>query len=174
MKIDAWRALTIVVLGALFLYFATCTARAAETRLTWEPPTTYCDGTPLDGIASYRILWGPHNEVVPDGTVKEYRVFGLTPGNWWFSVAAVDTHGTEGIFATAYRAVKPEEFVAAATTAYTLVKKRDGLIMLPVGTVPLGTVCLAAHNANGYYVVPRASVTFTGNVKPEVVFATCG
>ena len=45
--------------------------------------------------------------------------------------------------------------------------------MLPVGTAPAGTQCDTTQSVNGYYVVPRAAVIWSGTIKPPVVVASC-
>jgi len=60
---------------------------------------------------------------------------------------------------------------------YTSVKRTDRLVMLPVGTVPGDTVCIATEGviAGGvtYYAVPRAAVRWSGSVQPDAVYALC-
>lgn len=53
----AQRYMWALILGllALFLYEA---AFAAKLKVTWVPPTTNTDGTPLKDLASYHIEWG--------------------------------------------------------------------------------------------------------------------
>jgi hypothetical protein len=61
-----------------------------------------------------------------------------------------------------------------STIAYMLIAGADTYSVLIVGSVPLGTPCDATKNLLGtYYVIPRASVTFTGALKPVAVLGAC-
>lgn len=56
-----------------------------------------------------------------------------------------------------------------------LVPGVDTYAPLLIGSIPLGTRCDATKALLGFYVVPRASVTYTGAVKkPPVVVGRCG
>jgi hypothetical protein len=63
--------------------------------LTWQPPTTYTDGSTLQ-IAGYRVYWGTsqnnlNNSVsLQGGGLSSYVVDQLTPGTWYFAVSALD------------------------------------------------------------------------------------
>ncbi len=70
-----------------------------DVTLTWEPPTTNADGTPLNDLAGYRVYFGPgsgnyiyKNDV---GNVTLCTIGGLTQGTWCFAVTAYDTSGNE-------------------------------------------------------------------------------
>jgi hypothetical protein len=75
------------------------TATGSAT-LTWMPPTTYTDGSPLQ-IAGYRVYWGTsrnnlnNSRNVPTG-LSSYVVDQLTPGTWYFAISALDAAQLEG------------------------------------------------------------------------------
>jgi hypothetical protein len=60
--------------------------------------------------------------------------------------------------------------------AFTVEKIENGFVTLPVGTVPVGTPCIDDVNmtVNGYRVVPREAVIWSGSIQPPVVVAACG
>jgi hypothetical protein len=66
-----------------------------SAMLTWQPPTTYTDGSSLQ-IAGYRVYWGTsqnnlNNSVnLQGGGLSSYVVDQLTPGTWYFAVSALD------------------------------------------------------------------------------------
>jgi hypothetical protein len=66
-----------------------------------------------------------------------------------------------------------QAFGTFETIVYNLVKRTNGFIFVAVGTVPLNTPCDLAQSVNGYNVVPVASVTWSGTVRPVVVVARC-
>jgi hypothetical protein len=164
----------VLILAAVVVgYFVLLAAKAfaGQATLTWVPPTQNCDGTPLTNLTGYALLYGQGKAQLPLSP-QSYVVKGLTPGEWWFTIAAV-TPTAQSQFISVSKTIVPGEFAAVGGPALTLVKKQDGFLLLPVGTVPAGTVCMADQTINGYYVVPRAAVTWSGTVKPDVVVAQC-
>jgi hypothetical protein len=77
------------------------------------------------------------------------------------------------VFAPA-KPMPPSGLTVTELVAYTVVKQKDRFVMLPVGTIPGSTECDTSQSVNGYYVVPRSVVTWSGSVKPDVVVAKCG
>lgn len=148
-------------------------ARAGTAELTWEIPRTYCDGTPMATPDDYTFTYGQKKETLSPGTLVNHTVSGLTPGFWWFSLAA-NVGEDQSQFVTVEKEVLPEDFKTISTTVYTFVKAEDRIIILPVGTVALGTQCDFGLSVNGKYVVPRSAVTWSGSTRPVVVVADCG
>ena len=76
------------------------TAPGAAT-LTWTPPTTHTDGTALSNLAGFHVYFGQQvaaltNRIdVTNATVATSIVSNLTPGTWYFAVAAYDGTGAE-------------------------------------------------------------------------------
>ncbi len=70
-----------------------------DVTLTWEPPITNADGTPLTDLAGYRVYFGPGsgNYIYKNnvGDVTICTIGGLTRGTWCFVVTAYDTAGNE-------------------------------------------------------------------------------
>ncbi len=73
----------------------TVTLRNAE--LTWTAPTKNVDGSPAN-LTGFKVYWGPGSRnytqsanVSGAGTTSYTTA--LTPGTWYFAVAAVDASG---------------------------------------------------------------------------------
>ena len=70
--------------------------------LRWESPPSKLDGSPLDDLAGYRILYGrnsedlDHSVLISDPTITSYEIASLAPGIWYFAVVAVNSSGLEG------------------------------------------------------------------------------
>ncbi len=66
-----------------------------SATLTWDPPTTNADGTPLTDLAGYKIYYGtsPDNYtvVINVGNVTIYRIDNMPLGTYYFAVTAYDT-----------------------------------------------------------------------------------
>lgn len=159
-----------------------------SAELTWTAPTQNTDGSTLTDLSGYRIYYGTSatnlNQVLTltNAGLVSYVVPSLTAGTWYFEMTALagpspyreSTH-TNQVSKEVLQANPnpPTDLRVSSTVAYTLVKQRDRMVMLPVGTVPANTDCIRDQTANGYFAVPYASVTFSGSVKPEIVFAQC-
>lgn len=67
--------------------------------------------------------------------------------------------------------------VVTTTTAYDYIKTPNAFALLPVGTVPLGTLCDGQQGlwkaGQMYFVVPLSKVTITASIQPQTVVAIC-
>ncbi len=77
-------------------------AGAGVASLQWERPPSKMDGSPLDDLAGYRILYG-HDSADLDQSVlignpatTAYEFTTLESGIWYFAVVAVNAGGLEG------------------------------------------------------------------------------
>jgi len=70
--------------------------------LQWEKPPSKMDGSPLDDLAGYRILYGHDSSdldksvLIGDPATTSYEFTTLESGIWYFSVVAVNAGGLEG------------------------------------------------------------------------------
>jgi len=80
---------------------------AGYATLNWEAPVTKVNGSPLDDLAGYRIMYGRSADdldrsVFIDGAqVRSYEFAELEGGIWYFAVVAVNANGLEGPPSTA-------------------------------------------------------------------------
>jgi hypothetical protein len=65
-----------------------------EALLSWTPPTTNADGTPITGLTGYVISYGTSAaalaRTVAVGLVSSHIFAGLAAGTWYFSIKAVN------------------------------------------------------------------------------------
>lgn len=99
--------------------------------VSWKPPYTNVDGTPLTDLAGFEIFYGPGTEVaqatqmveiqVPGATA--YRIAGLAAGHWVFGVKAYNAAGTRSVMSNiaVHESTGPD--VAAKTLERTIVVK---------------------------------------------------
>lgn len=173
------------------LLLAPLVAFAGTATLTCTPPTTNTDGSTLTNLAGYRFYAGTS----PTALVSAAQVANpancaitltsLAPATWYFGVKAYNSAGVESALSNvisktidtpAPPAPNPPSgltVTVSSLTVYTVIKRVDRFVMLPVGTAPPNTQCDASQQINGYFVVPRAKVTFSGDVQPDVVVAQC-
>lgn len=183
------------ILTLVLILFSVNIFAADTAKVSWTGPTQDTNNNPLTGataIVKYQVFHSTSpitasSGVTPvevDATVNNYT-FTLEGGDngllYYFRVKAChstlcsdfSSEATKFIAADIVPPLPPGDLTVSDTTAYTVVKQRDKFVMLPVGTVPNGTKCISDQTINGFYVVPRATVTWSGTVKPEVVVALC-
>jgi hypothetical protein len=61
----------------------------------------------------------------------------------------------------------------ADTFVYEISQTANVIVLIPVGTVPEGTLCDGTMDVNGHYLVLRELVSWIGSARPPVVFAKC-
>jgi hypothetical protein len=78
--------------------------------LTWTPPTTNTDGSPLT-LTGYKVYWGtsqgnyPNSRQIPPG-VASHVVEPLTPATWYFVVTALSATGESAYSNVASKVVR--------------------------------------------------------------------
>lgn len=76
-------------------------ASTGSATLSWLPPTMRVDGSPLLGLAGYRIRYGtslgsyPNTLVVPNGGVTSAVIGNLPSATYYFVISAYDSVGLE-------------------------------------------------------------------------------
>jgi len=191
------------VLNETTTFTITCKWLSTETNaiLSWDPVTTYTDGSPLTSLGGYRIFKSDQSATLGLSTpiqvskdILTYTFENLTGTNY-FAVKSFDienlesgysnvvskTIGEKTLTASITAIIKEDEPVPPSApvlrvsepTAYTIVKRPNAFVLLPVGTIPLGTTCMEEQSVNGYYAVPRELVVWSGSIKPDVVVAQC-
>lgn len=161
--------------------------------LTWDHPAAYTNGDELslEQIANTMVLWSrdsadaatiaasPENELVP-GPAATATICGFDPGPVNFVARTLVASGEISapsnvagkVFAQPAPAA-PENLSTSDPIVYAVVMSRNRLALVQVGTIAPDVPCDATQDVNGRNVVPRESVEWFGNVRPEVVVAEC-
>lgn len=188
-------------IGILLLaYVAAPCALAGSALLSWTHPTQNTDGSTIpvtgpDALASTRAQWfqcssatatwpATPQQATVNYPASTYTVQDIGAGLWCFRVLSVNNGGVASDpSAVGTKTILPATpnpptgLTVTDTVAFTSIKARDRTVMLPVGTVPGSTACDAQESivAAGiaYHAVPRSAVTFSGTVRPELVWARC-
>lgn len=77
-------------------------AGAGVASLQWELPPSKVDGSPLDDLAGFRILYGhdsadlDRSVLISNPATTSYEFSTLGTGVWYFAVVAVNAGGLEG------------------------------------------------------------------------------
>ena len=119
-----------VVLGGIFLMTAPVGAGVLDA--SWTAPTQNTDGSPLTGLASYRVYYGTTDSpcrassflqvaspatTPPPGQVVSVRLRQLLTGTrYYVAVSAVDTTGGESLCSASASAVAQMSYAVSPTT----------------------------------------------------------
>ncbi|MBI5755919.1 MAG: fibronectin type III domain-containing protein [Nitrospirae bacterium] len=95
------RGVISIIIFFLFTFLLlTSSAHAGQAVLTWDPPTTNTDGTPLTDLAGYKIYYGMssggYGTSIDTGNVTTYTISGLTEKvTYYFAATTYNTYGNE-------------------------------------------------------------------------------
>jgi hypothetical protein len=76
-------------------------ATPGAATVSWSPPTSFEDGTPIANLAGYRVVYGQSSTElsqsvsIPDPAITSTSIEGLTRGTWYFAVKAYTTASVE-------------------------------------------------------------------------------
>ena len=88
--------------AVLIILIFPCMATAASVTLNWNPPVFSCDGSTLDDLAGYIIMWGSnpggpypnlHNVDDPNATSATVNVGSVENITLYFVSVSVDSSG---------------------------------------------------------------------------------
>lgn len=182
----------IILLTSIVTYaFSNVVISQDQTAtLSWTAPTERTDGTPLEDLAGFKIYWGveegeyTHSATIETPNASSYVVTGLERGTtYYFAATAFDSEGLESDFsnvATKTTGGIPGSFPNSPTNlvvtqnnvVYTIVQSRNRIVLVPAGTVPVGTPCDYTQEVNGKFLVQVELVDWV-SARPETAFAEC-
>ena len=144
-----------------------------ETVIYWS----IC--TPEDTVTITEGLEKTIPTTVP-GQAESTQIIVTTPGRWCFvGVHRNNSDAESRLSNVAFRTVMvvplpPQNLTVEATTVYYVIQRTNRFVLLPVGTIPVGTTCSNTQYVNGYFAVDRNLVNWTSSTQPLVVVAQCG
>jgi len=86
---------------APFAISVTSSQTTGSATLSWQPPTSNTDGSPLTNLAGYVVRYGTAPDALDIGVrinnpgLVTYVVSDLTPATWYFQVVAYNSVGVE-------------------------------------------------------------------------------
>ena len=80
--------------------FGSATVRVLVANLSWVPPTENIDGTPLNDLSGYSVLWGTEsrnysNSLDISDPAQTSVDIGVNIGTYFFAMKAIDSAGVE-------------------------------------------------------------------------------
>lgn len=179
----------------------TCESGKNWSRVSWRAPTLRTDETPIpetgtDSLGGFTLQYA--NSVagldtvpvvirIEDKNITEYFIQNQANDTYYYRVNAFLVNGLTSAWSstvtntiayafaesTAEVTVTDALGVTIETSAYRLVMRNNGFVLVAVGTVPLNTPCDITQTLLGMNVVPTSEVTWLGTVRPIVVVARC-
>jgi hypothetical protein len=80
---------------------STTASSTGTATLSWSAPTENVDGTPITGLAGYRVYYGTSADALTESidvagaTTTTYVINDLSPGTYYFTVTAYNAQGIE-------------------------------------------------------------------------------
>jgi len=98
-----WKYLNIWIIFCLIFLLNASAGIAADTTLTWDPPTLNEDGSALEDLDGYILYFGTasdtYTQSIDVNNVTTYELTGLTIGaTYYFAMTAYDTSGNESTY----------------------------------------------------------------------------
>ncbi len=156
---------TLSAISATANYTLTCSWGGDRARLDWTAPVTNTDGTVINNLSGFRILYGTSSSTldrslaVNDVTARTATVTSLTPGNWYFAVRAVNSLRLESDNSNvAQLAVSPA--TASASTTITVTATTPPPTEPPPPTQPPPTGTLVTDYRQVYDVTRRSDGSY--------------
>src|SRR4030042_3961897 len=159
--------LTLLTLSLVFLLSAG-KAYPGQATLSWDPPTTNADGTPLTDLSGYKVYHGAtsgnYSQIIDVSNVTTYTVANLTAGlTYYFAATAYDALGNESGYSNEVSKTIP------STQQYTLnitkVGTGSGTVTSSPAGINCGNDCTETYNAGNVVTLnatPNTNSTFTG------------
>lgn len=161
----------IVFFFCLWLVLLCAPVWAEDVVLDWTNPTEQesCQAagpTTIDGVNIWQLV------ATVDSPLETFTLPDMPPGEYTFAATAFNASGESRLSGKTLKTVSA--FVSVELTVFYPVAQPNGILMLGIGTVPLGTPCNADIEVNGHYPVDRALVNWAGTAEPLLVVAKCG
>jgi len=162
---------------------------ALAIEVCWDAPTENVDGSQITALPlSYQIYWGQvsrnytETPIPLNPTIAAFGCYEWSPpaGTYYIAITAIDSNGEESAYSnevvkTQPAGPLPPVVITQDQTVFNVIKQPNRFVLLPIGTVPSGTVCDPNQSVNGYGAVPTDAVVWSpgSTVRPVVVVARC-
>ena len=103
MRNSGFERLYIGFLLCLIILFSVTDLFGGTVQLSWYPPVTNADGSPINDLGGYRIYYGTtsrdYSNYIDVGNVTTYQISNLTDGRtYYFAATSYDTSKNESIY----------------------------------------------------------------------------
>lgn len=194
----------IATINATTSFTLTCSwsgSGGGSATIRWNRPTTNTDGSPLNDLARYRIVYGTsagamnRSTVIDDPSRTSATISSLTNGTWYFAVRAINAANVESANSnTASKSVSASSGSKAktvtvsipappagrlrtiATNVWDVERRSDGVWIrrAVVGTIALGKPCSTTFRAGAnHFVVNRSDTRLISTPRSSQLVVNC-
>ena len=161
----------IAFLLGLWLVLLCAPVWAEDVTLSWTNPTEQescapAGPTTIDGVNIWQLI------ATVDYPVEDFVIEDQPPGDYTYTATAFNSSGESRNSGHTTKTVS--EFVSVELNVYYPIAQPNSVLLLTIGTVPLGTPCNPDIEIDGHYPVDRALVDWAGTAEPLLVVAKCG
>lgn len=154
----------------LLLLFPLC-GWAEDVTLDWTNATeqetcTNSGPTTIDGVNIWQLV------ATVDAPLQTYVIEDQPPGDYTYAATSFNAGGESRLSGKTTKTVTA--FVTTSELVFYPVAQPDSVLLLGIGTVPLGTPCDPSVSVNGHNAVDRSLVQWAGTAEPLLVVAQCG
>jgi hypothetical protein len=93
-----------IFLAIIMVLMIACLSYAGSATVTWTPPTTNVDGSPITNLQGYKVYYGttmggayPNVQIVAIPSATTTTITGLASGDWYFVATAYKTAVSGGL-----------------------------------------------------------------------------
>ena len=143
----------IIIFSVFSMFLCVREGNAAQTTLVWNPPTANEDGTPLTGLAGYKIYYGTasrsYTQNIDVGNITTYTVPNLSEGvTYYFAATAYNTSQKESTYSNEISRTMsitlPKQHTLKVSKGET--GKGKGSVTSSPGGIICGADCTEAYN----------------------------
>jgi len=154
--------LFLFILFTIACFLNPSTVFSGVATLSWDPPTTNADGTPLTDLAGYKVYYGTssgnYSQSIDAGNVTTYTVNNLTEGlTYYFTTTSYDTSGNQSVYSNEVNKVIP-----SSSQQHTLTVSKSGTGTGTVTSSPAGISC-GSDCSETYNQGTKVTLTATAN-----------
>jgi hypothetical protein len=151
------KQLSMVAVMFLTIILYTSALFAGDATISWNPPTTNEDNTPLTDLAGYKVYYGAvsgnYSTSINVGNVTTYQISNLTDGlTYYFATTAYDTSGNESVYSNEVsKYMTPPSILLPDITVIDSIAPANDL-QIPFGNITAGSpsnkIVTVANNGN--------------------------
>jgi len=160
--------LFLFLVCTLIIFLHAPSAFSGFATLSWDPPVTNADGTPVNDLAGYKIYYGTssgnYSQNIDVGNVTTYTVSNLTEGvTYYFAATAYDAARNESTDSN--EVIKTIQLFLQYSLSVEKAGTGSGTVTSSPAGIECGSTCSGTYDAGtsiSLSALPSANSTFAG------------